>query len=116
MHSVTLLSSHNTDAECCTNSFLKPTDLREVTAGLNIHNMITIEEEQHLFPDITFTCNGFIAKWIVGAGIREMNIHYTYMCMVFFKINSLQEWCSVIIHRVIYIVFHRYFIIALLSM
>ena len=30
--------------------------------------MITIEEEQRLFPDITFTCNGFITKWIVGAG------------------------------------------------
>ena len=30
--------------------------------------MITIEEEQRLFPDITFTCNGLITKWIVGAG------------------------------------------------
>ena len=25
------------------------------------------ELQQHLFPDITFTCNGSITKWIVGA-------------------------------------------------
>ena len=25
------------------------------------------DRQQRLFPDITFTCNGFITKWIVGA-------------------------------------------------
>ena len=25
-----------------------------------------INKKQYLFPDITFTCNGFITKWIVG--------------------------------------------------
>ena len=25
------------------------------------------DNQQRLFPDITFTCNGFITKWIVGA-------------------------------------------------
>ena len=29
--------------------------------------MVTKKKEQRLFPDITFTCNGFITKWIVGA-------------------------------------------------
>ena len=28
--------------------------------------MTRISEKQYLFPDITFTCNGFITKWIVG--------------------------------------------------
>ena len=28
--------------------------------------MTRISEEQYVFPDITFTCNGFITKWIVG--------------------------------------------------
>ena len=28
--------------------------------------MTTISARQRLFPDITFTCNGFITKWIVG--------------------------------------------------
>ena len=28
--------------------------------------MKRISERQSLFPDITFTCNGFITKWIVG--------------------------------------------------
>ena len=25
-----------------------------------------INKKQYLFPDITFTCNGFITKWVVG--------------------------------------------------
>ena len=25
------------------------------------------DNQQRLFPDITFTCNGFITKWIIGA-------------------------------------------------
>ena len=29
---------------------------------------------QHLFPDIKFTCNGFITKWIIGAQIRTTGI------------------------------------------
>ena len=27
-----------------------------------------MEKEHRLFPDSTFTCNGSITKWIVGAG------------------------------------------------
>ena len=45
-----------------------PSDLRETTARLNINEVLTIQREQRLFPDITFTCNGSITKWIVGAG------------------------------------------------
>ena len=35
--------------------------------------MITKKKEQRLFPDITFTCNGFITKWIVGACNADSN-------------------------------------------
>ena len=57
-----------TDAGHCANGFLDPTDLRDMTARLKIHNVTTKEKEQRLFPNITFTCNGAITKWIVGAG------------------------------------------------
>ena len=33
---------------------------------LNINKVKRISTRQRLFPDITFTCNGFITKWIVG--------------------------------------------------
>lgn len=35
---------------------------------VNINN-VTRRENQRLFPNITFTCSGFITKWIVGAQI-----------------------------------------------
>ncbi len=31
----------------------------------------THEEQQHIFPGITFTCNGTVTKWIVGAHKRD---------------------------------------------
>ena len=55
------------DAENCANNFLTPFQLREITAELNFHNVVKMEKEQRLFPDITFTCNGSITKWIMGA-------------------------------------------------
>ena len=33
---------------------------------LNINGVIEIDRKQRLFPDITFTCNGLVTKWIVG--------------------------------------------------
>ena len=30
--------------------------------------MVVRDQQQRVFPDISFTCNGSITKWIVGAG------------------------------------------------
>ena len=65
---IMLLLCFVADAGHCANNFLTPFQLREITAELNFHNVVTMEKEQRLFPDITFTCNGSITKWIVGAG------------------------------------------------
>ena len=62
-----------TDASHCVNGFLNPTALRETTTRLNIHGVTTKEKELRLFPNITFTCNGFITKWIVGAGNANLS-------------------------------------------
>ena len=35
---------------------------------MNINRVLTRDQQQRVFPDITFTCNGSITKWIVGAG------------------------------------------------
>ena len=35
--------------------------------NVNINDVRIRERQQCLFPDITFTCNGSITKWIVGA-------------------------------------------------
>ena len=34
---------------------------------MNINGVVSRPREQRLFPDIQFTCNGLITKWIVGA-------------------------------------------------
>ena len=33
-------------------------------------NVVGVKANQRLFPEITFTCNGFIAEWIVGAKLQ----------------------------------------------
>ena len=38
---------------------------------MNINRVQRRERDQRLFPDIRFTCNGFITKWIVGATLNE---------------------------------------------
>ena len=53
----------------CTGNFLSRSALRQAALDININDVIP-SEEQRLFPDITFTCNGFITKWIVGAEQR----------------------------------------------
>ena len=47
--------------------------------------MLTIEREQRLFPDITFTCNGSITKWIVGAGDIDRGERYNSEVQVWRK-------------------------------
>ena len=35
---------------------------------MNINRVVVRDQQQRVFPNITFTCNGSITKWIVGAG------------------------------------------------
>ena len=35
---------------------------------MNINRVVVRDQQQRVFPDISFTCNGSITKWIVGAG------------------------------------------------
>ena len=35
---------------------------------VNINRVVFRDQQQRIFPDITFTCNGTVTKWIVGAG------------------------------------------------
>ena len=35
---------------------------------MNINSVVVRDQQQRVFPDITFTSNGSITKWIVGAG------------------------------------------------
>ena len=37
---------------------------------MNINGVVSRPRQQRLFPDIQFTCNGLITKWIVGAQSR----------------------------------------------
>ena len=54
------------DSPSCTGNFLNRSALKQGALNVNINN-VSIRDLQHLFPNITFTCNGSITKWIVGA-------------------------------------------------
>ena len=54
--------------QCLSASFLTPEALRQKTLEVNINRVIVRDRQQRVFPDISFTCNGSITKWIVGAG------------------------------------------------
>ena len=54
----------------CSSSFPTHTDLRRKILEVNINGVRERGRQQRLFPNITFTCNGFITKWIVGARHR----------------------------------------------
>ena len=47
---------------------ITPKELRQKTLDVNINSVVVRDQQQRVFPDITFTCNGSITKWIVGAG------------------------------------------------
>ena len=64
-----LISIFCTDPPGCTNgNFLAPEALRQKTLEVNINRVVVRDQQQRVFPDISFTCNGSITKWIVGAG------------------------------------------------
>ena len=48
--------------------FLTPEALRQKTLEANVNRVAIRDRQQRVFPDISFTCNGSITKWIVGAG------------------------------------------------
>ena len=54
------------DSPDCTGNFLSRSALKQGALKVNI-NDARIRVLQRLFPNITFTCNGSITKWIVGA-------------------------------------------------
>ena len=51
----------------CSSNFPTRADLRRQILEVNINSVRERGRQQRLFPDITFTCNGSITKWIVGA-------------------------------------------------
>ena len=60
----------DTMPDSCLNGFLSDSELVEQTRLVNINGVVRRPEEQRIFPDIQFTCNGFITKWIVGAQLQ----------------------------------------------
>ena len=64
-----MLVVHCSDPPCAS-GFLSPPDLRQKTLEVNINSVSERERQQRLFPDIHFTCNGSITKWIVGAEMK----------------------------------------------
>ena len=66
IHSVSLFFSTIAGPSSCSEAFLSPTDLRQTILEENINGVEFNSNEQRLFPEIIFTCNGSITKWIVG--------------------------------------------------
>ena len=57
------------DPPGCTNeNFYTPNELRQNTLEVNINSVVVRDQQQRVFPDITFTASGSITKWIMGAG------------------------------------------------
>ena len=69
-----LLLYYSADNDVCLNGFLNETELRQQTLKVNINGVVSKPRQQRLFPDIHFTCNGSITKWIVGAQTRTVGI------------------------------------------
>ena len=55
------------DSPNCTGNFLSRSALKQGAVNVNINDVTIRDRQQRLFPNITFTCNGSITKWIVGA-------------------------------------------------
>ena len=67
-NNITVICYSGNDA--CLSGFLSVSDLKQQTLVVNINGVVSRPREQRLFPDIHFTCNGSITKWIVGAEMR----------------------------------------------
>ena len=64
----TLFRSIIDPPECSSTRFFTHEALRQRTIEANINRVQVKRNFQKVYPDITFTCNGSITKWIVGAG------------------------------------------------
>ena len=53
---------------CTSSDFLTPQELRQQALEVNINSVVVRDQQQRVFPNITFTNSGSITKWIVGAG------------------------------------------------
>ena len=60
----------HTDSVCASN-FLSPSDLRQRVLEVNINGLKRRDNQQRIFPDIHFTCNGSITKLIAGVEIGD---------------------------------------------
>ena len=65
MHLITPYYIHLIEPQCSEN-FLTPQVLKQKTLDVNIYDVLRRDQEQRVFPDITFTCSGTINKWILG--------------------------------------------------
>ena len=63
-----LMITYTSIGQSCTDGFPTPEELRQKALEVNINSVVARDRQQRVFPDITFTCNGSITKWIVGAG------------------------------------------------
>ena len=70
----TVLIRPITNNDSCLNGFLSESELRQQILQVNINGVVSRSRQQRLFPDIRFTCNGIITKWIIGAQIRTTGI------------------------------------------
>ena len=56
----------------CTSGFANSVELQKKVLDVNIYNDMRRPQEQRVFPDINFTCNGSLTKWIVGGTVGSM--------------------------------------------
>ena len=63
-----LMITYTSIGQSCTDGFPTPEELRQKALEVNINSVVVRDRQQRVFLDITFTCNGSITKWIVGAG------------------------------------------------
>ena len=82
-----------TDSSCSSN-FPSVFDLKQWVLDANINDIKVQKGRQWLIPDITFTCNGSITKWIVGARHQpgksefpELQIWRSMDSMIYMKVG-----------------------------
>ena len=56
-----------TESSSCSSNFQTVFDFKQWVLDANINDIKVRTGQQRLIPNITFTCNGSITKWIVGA-------------------------------------------------
>ena len=73
LHHYVLLFCRHAEPSFCVQAFFRPAQLRQKVLEEIINYYVRAASDQRLFPDITFTCNGIITKWIIGAKSIEFN-------------------------------------------